>query len=288
MAVRLIVGCGYLGRRVALRWQAGGDEVHVVSRAADRAQRWAEQGFRSHVADVTQPSTLLDLPLADTVLIAVGYDRRAGMTMHEVYVQGLAHLLDALSPATGRLIYVSSTGVYGQTTGESVNEDSPCEPLREGGQASWQAEQRLVAHPLGQRAVRLRLAGLYGPERIPFLAALAAGEPIATPAESLLNLIHVEDAAEVVCWAAQQAPLPSLYVVADDHPVERREFYAEVARRIGASPPRLVAPDASAPQAMRAAGGHKRVDARRLWNAIGAPPRYPSYREGLSASLPPT
>jgi nucleoside-diphosphate-sugar epimerase len=286
MAVRLIVGCGYLGSRVAARWQAAGDQVHVVSRSPDRARQWSEQGFHSHVADVTQPSTLQHLPPAETVLVAVGFDRRSGLAMRDVYVQGLAHLLAALPPDPGRLIYVSSTGVYGQSAGERVDEDSPCEPSREGGLASWEAEQRLLAHPLGRRSVRLRLAGLYGPGRIPFLAALAAGEPLATPADSLLNLIHVDDAADVVCWAAHAAPVPGLYVVSDGHPVVRREFYAEVARRIGAAVPRFVDPDAAASQAQRAAGGHKHVDSQRLWSAIGVPPRYPTHREGLAASLP--
>jgi len=237
------------------------------------------------VGDVTIASSLHDLPIADTVLVAFGYDRSTGLPIQDVYVQGLANLLAALSADTGRVIYVSSTGVYGKTAGESVNEDSACEPLRDGGIACWNAEQLLLGHPLGSRSVRLRLAGIYGPDRIPFLSALAAGGPIATPADSFLNLIHVEDAADVVVWGAASAPAPSLYLVSDGHPVLRREFYEEAARQIGAPAPRFVAPEADSPQSRRAAAGDKQIDSRRLWKAMQAAPKYPPSREGLAACL---
>jgi nucleoside-diphosphate-sugar epimerase len=217
--------------------------------------------------------------------VAFGYDRAAGLPIHDVYVRGLANLLAALPPNTGRIIYVSSTGVYGRTSTEVVNEETPCEPTREGGIACWEAEKTLLAHPLGVGSTRLRLAGIYGPGRIPFLSALAAGNPIATPADSFLNLIHVDDAANVVTWAADQGPVPSLYVVSDGHPVLRREFYEAAALQIGAPAPGFVEPPADTPQARRAAAGDKQVDSRRLWHDMRATPRYATFREGLAASL---
>lgn len=282
MAVRLIVGCGYLGREVASLWQSAGDEVHAVTRSAERAVQWNTEGLRSHVADVTRPTTLVDLPAADTVLLAVGYDRRAGVAMREVYVEGLQNVLNALPETVGRIIYVSSTGVYGPAAGDWVDESTPCQPEREGGIACWEAEQRLVAHRLGSRSIRLRLAGIYGPGRVPFLAALQRGEAIATPADSWLNLIHVQDAARVVVWMADHAATPELYVVADNQPVRRREFYDEVARQIGAPAPRFAEPEATTAQLQRAAGD-KRVDARKVWQAMSCAPHYPSFREGLAA-----
>ena len=50
----------------------------------------------------------------------------------KVYVDGLANVLAALPPATGRIVYVSSTGVYGQTSGERVDEASECRPVAKG------------------------------------------------------------------------------------------------------------------------------------------------------------
>ena len=151
-------------------------------------------------------------------------------------------MLAALPSDTGKFIYISSTGVYGQSGGEWVDEDSACEPLREGGRACLDAEQILLAHPLGQRAVILRLAGLYGPGRIPLADSIRRNQPIEAPAQGWLNLIHVDDAARVVLAAEERAPPPRTYVVSDGTPVERREYFAELARLLGAAPPRFVAP----------------------------------------------
>ena len=97
--------------------------------------------------------------------------------MATVYVDGLQAALDALPTATGRIIYISSTGVYGQTSGEWVDEESECRPTREGGRVCLAAEGVLASPDLGQRAVVLRLAGIYGPGRIPRRTELPAKIP---------------------------------------------------------------------------------------------------------------
>ena len=81
----------------------------------------------------------------------------------------MRNVLAALPAETGRLIYISTTGVYGPADGDWVDEVTPPDPQREGGRASLAAEQVLAAHPLGQRSVILRLAGIYGPGRVPFI-----------------------------------------------------------------------------------------------------------------------
>src|SRR5574340_490501 len=160
---KLVIGCGYLGRRVAQRWQAAGETVFVTTRSPERAVALATEGLTPLVLDLTRPETLAGLPLAETVLWAVGFDRSAGCTRTDVHVDGLRALLDALAPSTRRIIAVSSSGVYGQTDGQWVDESTPCQPTREAGIAFVAAEQMLAEHGLGVRAVVLRLAGLYGP-----------------------------------------------------------------------------------------------------------------------------
>ena len=76
--LKLIVGCGYLGLRVARRWIAAGHAVAGLVRSAAAAESLAREAVRPIVADVTQPSTLRDLPAADTLLYAVGYDPAGG------------------------------------------------------------------------------------------------------------------------------------------------------------------------------------------------------------------
>lgn len=279
---KLIFGCGYLGQRVAQRWQAAGEEVFVVTRSPERAERWQAAGLRPLVADVTEPATLRNLPAVETVLFAVGFDRTAGKPIQTVYVDGLANALAAFAPNQPQWIYISSTGVYGQVEGEWVDEDSPCQPTREGGVACFAAERLLQTGDVAQRATVLRLAGIYGPGRIPRSADIKAGQPIAAPSDGYLNLIHVDDAAEIVVSAAAQRLPRRLYVVSDGQPVLRGDYYAELARLFDAPPPQFSVPDSAAHVAQRA-GSDKRVRPARLYQDLPMQLRYPSYREGLAA-----
>ena len=278
---KLIFGCGYLGSRVAQRWRERGDEVYVVTRSGERAAALKRAGYQPIVADVMRPASLIGLPVAETVLYAVGFDRTAGVSIRQVFVEGLRNVLASLPAETGRLIYVSSTGVYGQCSGEWIDEHSICQPQREGGQACHDAEQLLIAHPLGQRAIRLRMAGLYGPGRIPNAEEIRRGQPVAVPSAGFLNLIHVDDAVAAVL-AAEKAKAPALYLVADGHPVERSEYYRVLARILGAPAPRFESPPAGSPHAARA-GASKRIRNERMLTELGVAPSYPSYREGLAA-----
>jgi nucleoside-diphosphate-sugar epimerase len=182
-----------------------------------------------------------------------------------------------------RVIYISSTGVYGQVEGEWVDESTPCRPTREGGRAALAAEEVLRGHPLGQCSVVLRLAGIYGPDRIPRAGDIVAGRPIDAPAEGFLNLIHVEDAARIVVAAAERdLSLPALYCVTDGHPTFRRDYYTELARLLSAPPPMFSPPDEKS-HARQRAGSDKRVSNRRMMSELAVELAYPSFREGLAA-----
>jgi nucleoside-diphosphate-sugar epimerase len=278
---KLIFGCGYLGSRVGSAWRAAGHDVYVVTRSSRRADELAGEGYRPLVADVTLPDDFPQWPPAETVLYAVGYDRKTSNSIEQIYVGGLANVLDSLPANTGRFIYISSTGVYGDSRGALVNEDTPCNPERAGGKACLAAEQRLLAGPLARRAVILRMAGIYGPGRLPNLESLLAGDPIAAAGEAHLNLIHVDDAVAAVLAAERvDVRLPRTYLVSDGAPGLRRDFYAQCARLVGAPPPRFEAP--AAPQMSRGGAADKRISNARMMAELGVVPRYGSYREGLA------
>lgn len=293
---KLIFGCGYVGQRVARLWREAGEEVCAVTRSERRAAELQAAGLQTLVADVTRSETLDELPRAETVLFAVGFDRSVGNSIHDVYVDGVKNVLAALPSSVRRFIYISTTGVYGPADGDWVDEETPANPQRDGGKASLAAEQ-LIANAPGEddqtrfSAVVLRFAGIYGPDRIPYLAKLRAGEPIAAPSEGWLNLIHVDDGAAIVLAAEQWLPAsplqrtgPEIFCVSDGNPVVRGEYYREVARRIGAEPPNFVAADPNSPAAARAASD-KRISNAKLVGQLSYEFTYPTYREGLAATL---
>jgi nucleoside-diphosphate-sugar epimerase len=278
---KLVVGCGYLGRRVARRWLAQGDDVWAVSRIAEHAGALARDGLRLLVADVTRPETLGGLPEATTVLYAVAPDvREAGSPSRG---SGVRAVLDALASAPDRFILVSSTGVYGERHAGWVDEETACEPKRDSAKAMWAAETTLREHAWADRAIVLRLAGIYGPGRIPKMADLAAGRALAVASQATVNLIHVDDAVAAVLAAERLARPPALYNVADGEPVDRREFYRAAAELAGWAAPVFVEPAAWA--AGRRGGGNKRVSTERIHRELKLHLIYPSYRLGLAAIL---
>ena len=280
---KLVFGCGYLGRRVAGLWQKAGQKVVAVTRSQARAKQFTAEGLDPLVADILQPDSLGQLPAASTVLFAVGHDRSSGLPIEQVYVDGLRNVLAALPEPPDRFIYISSTGVYGQVDGEEVTEDSPCNPVREGGRACVAAETLLRQSRFADRAIILRLAGIYGPGRIPRVADIRAGVPIAAPAEGCVNLIHVDDAARIVLAAEGLTP-PRLYNVSDGHSVERAQYYGELARLLSAPPPTFTPPTPEAHVAQRA-GSDKRVSPAKLFADLPLSLQYPTYREGLAAII---
>jgi len=280
---KLVFGCGYLGLRVARLWKSAGQQVFAVSRSPQRAADLARDGIDPVVADVTSAGRLSIPAGVDTVLYSIGYDRSNGASIEQVYAGGLRRVLDALPHSVSRVIYISSTGVYGPAAGgEWVDEETPCHPTREGGKASLAAEHVLRDHPVfGQRAIILRLAGIYGLGRIPRSADLLAGKPIDAPATGWLNLIHVDDAASIVLLAEDKVQPPGLYAVSDGSPVIRGDYYRELARLLGAPEPSFIQPATDSPAAQRA-GSDKRVDNRRLLAELEPTFRYASYRDGLA------
>jgi nucleoside-diphosphate-sugar epimerase len=272
----LIFGCGYLGLQVAKRFLDAGKGVAAVTRTAERAQQLEQAGIETLVANIADATSLATLPAAQTVLFAVGFDRSAGQAMSDVYQTGLANVLRRIDPQ--RFIYISTTGVHSGESGAWIDEASPCEAFSEGAKNHLAAERLLANSPLAESSVVLRMAGLYGPGRIPRRDELLAGKVIPAAADVWLNLIHVDDAAAVVVAAANHEQPSGVYLVSDGHPVRRADYMAEVARLLDAPPPRF--DDAAA----RSRGsGSKRVSIDRMLRELNVELMYPTYRDGLAA-----
>jgi len=293
---KLIIGCGYLGRRVARRWIDQGHTVFALTRSTERAAEFQASGIAPIVGDVTDPSSLAVIPDVETVLYAVGLDRASGKSMHEVYFGGLENVLNRVAGKVDRFLYISSTSVYGQNDGEWVDESSECRPDSENGQVCLEAEQLLQSRITAANI--LRLAGIYGPGRlVARVAALRAGLVLEGNPDALLNLIHVDDAVAAILACERIANPGATYIVCDDQPTRRLEYYSLLASLIGAPKPRSsVLP----PLARGGQGGsgevassalnsgsnlNKRCSNRRLHDELHVTLRYPTVRIGLPMAM---
>jgi len=281
----LIVGCGYIGWRVA-QWLMADKHhgpVYAVTRTRQKADQLAAQGITPIVADWTDRRSLASLPSCKRVLVAVSYDARSNRSREESQVGGLSHLLDMLNLDCD-ICYLSSTGVFHQNDGRWVDESSPARPLGAGGVAHLRAESLLHRHRPEGRWVILRLAGIYGPNRIPRVADVLAGRPIDGPHSGYLNLIHRDDAAAAVLAAwSRSEDRQRLYLVSDDLPVIRRRFYEQIAVLSGVQPPQFAAN--ATPTLSARSASNKRIWNRRFRHDLLPRLRYPTYVEGLTDLL---
>ena len=293
----LIVGCGYVGCEFARQWLAPSNldsdrKLYALTRSADRQSELLSLGVTPIVGDWLDENSLPDLPNVRGVLVAVPHrpDERLGSESHVV---GLGNLLNRLgvssSSATDavgnspHLVYLSTTGVYGQVEAEEVDESTPVSPTRAGPELAVQAEKWLQArHSAGElpQLTILRLAGIYGPGRIPLIQSLKAGEPLAVPRDGHLNLIHVVDIGRLLVRIFQKPPQASLYVASDGQPVLRGAFYSELARLCGVTEPQFVSPAEDDRRVRRATD--KRVNPARLFADLELNPLFADYRSGLA------
>ncbi len=281
----LIVGCGYLGTRMGIELVRRGEQVLGTVRSRPRAAELDRLGIEPIVADVLNPETL-DFPEAQHMLYCVGYDRTSRADRRTVHVQGLKNVLERLPAAVHRFVYASSTSVYGQSDGSWVTEDSPAEPLHDAGRVCLLAEAVARQH-FGTRQgalVVLRFAGLYGPGRVIRRALLERGEPIPVDPACYLNLVHIDDAARAAVAALDAAHPEPLYLVSDDRPVPRSEYYTLAARLLGARPPRYE-PAGAAGREQSADFANRRISNARLRLGLGVALHFPDISTGLEAAI---
>ena len=190
----LIAGCGDVGGALGRELAADGHQVFGLRR---RVAALPEE-ITPYEADLGRPETLRDLPPAlDYVVYAAAADETSEPAYRRAYVEGVDHLLAALGQqhqAPRRLLFTSSTGVYGQSDGSWVDEDSPTEPTRFTGELVLAGERRIAAGPWPATAVRF--GGIYGPGRTRLIRRVQAGGLEVDRSRPLYtNRIHRDDCA---------------------------------------------------------------------------------------------
>jgi len=188
------------------------------------------------------------------------------------------------------LLYMSTTGVYGDTRGAPVTEASPLAPGNDRSRRRIAAEASAQAWCAARQArcVVLRVPGIYGPHRLP-IERLQRGEPALCPEDAGPgNRIHVDDLVGA-CIAALDRPVSGAFNVTDGNPATTTEFLQRTAVLAGLpSPPLVALADAAgkiSPGMLAFLRESRRVDNRRMRNELGIAPRYGRLDDGIAASL---
>jgi nucleoside-diphosphate-sugar epimerase len=173
------------------------------------------------------------------------------------------------------LLFTSSTSVYPQIQGESVDETTPAVPDRETGQVLRRTEDLVIAH----RGIVARLAGLYGPGRSVLLQRFLDGSARIEEGESrYLNQVHRDDvvSALVTLLSTPDAAAGQIYNVADGEALTQRQCYEQLAHHFGVPVP----PEGPRDLNRKRGWTHKRIVTDKL-KGLGWQPKYPSFLEAV-------
>ena len=234
----LIAGCGDVGNSLGARLLTDRCEVWGIRRNTSALA----EGIRPWRVDLTDPSTFRSPPTRfDYVFYTASADRRDEGSYRAVYVNGLRDLLQALGTAGSpmkRVFFTSSTAVYGQQSGEWVDERSATEPARFNGHILLEAES--IVRELGS-GVAVRLSGIYGPGRTRLIEKVWKGEAKAT--QSWTNRIHVEDCGALLHHLMRLDAPVDVYLGSDDAPSTTAKVVTWMGAQLGvAAPPAADAP----------------------------------------------
>jgi nucleoside-diphosphate-sugar epimerase len=262
----------------------------IARRALPALERCFEPALlsRRHGFDLDRPGTLA-LPAADALLHCA--PPPAGGTSDS----RTANLLAALEKGgilPKRIVYVSTSGVYGDCAGARVDESRAPAPQTDRARRRVDAEQAL-SRWTGQRQIALavlRAPGIYAADRLP-LERLRSGAPVLRAEDDVYTShIHADDLAMIVCRALQADAPAGVYNAADDTEMKMGDWFDFVADRFGfVRPPRIarVAAAGAVPSKLLSfMNESRRLDNRKLKQVLGVRLRYPTVHEGLRHEHP--
>lgn len=272
MAIVWIAGCGDLGRATGRLLTEAGHRVLGLRRRPPGATG----PFEYAAVDLADPVSLERLRGSPDLLAYMPAAPAASEAVYrETYQRGLENLLSLLAARGGRperLLFVSSTAVYGEEGGAWVDEDTPCRPEGFRGRVMLAAERHVLALPEGRVA---RLSGIYGPGRTALVRRVLDGRPCRP--DRYGNRIHRDDAARLVVHLLIGDTNERLLLGVDDAPAPECEVMDWIATGLGVPAPARDRDPASA-------RGNKRCSNARL-RGSGLELLYPSYREGYGPLL---
>lgn len=181
-----------------------------------------------------------------------------------------------------KVIYLSTTGVFGRRDGSVVDEKSIPAPWNLQGESRWKAEQ--VYRESSSRVTALRLPAIYGPDRGVLHSMRKGTYRLIEGGEIWTNRIHVHDLAQAIVLALQTENVPEVLCISDDYPSRAKDVAGFICAREGLPCPQSITKEEAERAGAYTMLSNQRVSNEMMKKVLGIQLRYPSYREGLYAS----
>lgn len=283
----LIIGCGDVAMRM-VPLVRGRFALYALTRDRDRLPALRAEGLKPVWGDLDRAETLGAISGLAHDVVHFAPPPREGL-----YDTRTTHLIAALAKGKSlpqHLVYISTSGVYGDCGGQVVAETRPLKPQTARATRRVDAERRL--REWGARArVRVtivRAPGIYAADRLP-LARLTRGTPALNADEDpYVNHVHADDLARIVVAALHRGHANRSYNAVDDLPQRMGDYFDLIADRFGLPrPPRIARDEARrtlTPQLYSFMNESRQLSNRRLKNELRVVLRYPSVHDGIAAA----
>ncbi|MGD1825588.1 Nucleoside-diphosphate-sugar epimerase [Chromobacterium violaceum] len=286
MRTLLIIGAGDVARR-ALPLLLRHWRVLALCRTEASAARWRALGAVPLIGDLDDSGSLERLAgLADAALLTAPPPPQ-GRT--DPRMRKLLYALAKADSIPQQLIYISTSGVYGDAGGGLLDEAAAIRPHNERAQRRADAEAQLRRFACRRRCALtiLRAPGIYADERLP-LSRFASGAPLIIDAEdSWSNHIHADDLAQLCVAALRRRRGIRIYNACDDRPMPVGQWYAALGETLGLPmPPRLPRAEVKArvaPSQWSFLAESRRLDNSRMRRELDVRLRWPSVLDYLAA-----
>lgn len=275
----LLAGCGDLGTEAGLRFAAAGHRVVGWRRSPEKLPA-AIEGAAADLGSGDLPPIPAD---TTAVVVAIAADSPTEAAYRKAYVDGLSNVLDAVlgsGEPVRRVLFVSSTAVYGDAGGDWIDERTTPEPGGFSGRVIREAEELLFSRlgGTGITPVVLRLGGIYGPGRTRLIDQVRGGSAVIPAETRFTNRIHRDDAAAAIVHLCTMGTVPEpVYLGVDNEPAEMGEVLRFLAAELGLPQPPSGAVEGAGGEPSR--GGNKRCS-NALLRSTGFEFGYPTFREG--------
>ena len=278
----LIIGCGFTGAALAQRLAFKGEAVYGTTRTETQADVIRTRGAQAVMLDVSDLKPLKRLKgrvRAVVSLVPPKMDDSGGYTdAHGALVKELqGWKLD-------KLVYVSSTSVYGDRQGGRVDEHTPCTPDSPRGKARLEIETALLASDCP--AIVVRPSGIYGRGRSQFERLIGGRVRLVAGGESLTNRIHVRDLAMIIDAAIERGQPGATYLASDEAPSRQVDVFNHLVETYEMPEPNHISLDEARIRMNRnvlaMVTGSKYIDASWTREQLGVTLRFPDYRRGLA------
>jgi nucleoside-diphosphate-sugar epimerase len=284
----LIIGCGDVAMRM-LPLVRDRYRIYALSHSSDRFARMRESGVVPILGDLDRAATLAPLAgLATDVVHTAPPQPRGKRDLRT------ARLIAALAKGESlpqQLVYISTSGVYGDCAGEYVDETRPVRPHTERALRRVDAERQLRqwGARAGVRVSILRAPGIYAADRLP-VERLAKGTPaLRETDDAYVNHVHADDLARMIVAALHRATPNRSYNAVDSAPQKMGEYFDLVADTFGLPrPPRVARADAAASipgPLLTFMNESRRLSNERIKTELRFRLHYPTVQDGIAAAL---